>query len=157
MSTQSVKPIPEGMHSLTPHLVCANAAEAIEFYKKAFGATELFRMQGPDGKIGHAQLKIGDSVVMLTDEMPQRGSVGPKALKGTPVSLFMYVESADKAFERAVAAGATVQIPLADMFWGDRWGLVEDPFGHQWHIATHIRDVSEEEMKKAMKEMNCEG
>jgi uncharacterized glyoxalase superfamily protein PhnB len=157
MSTQSVKPIPEGMHSLTPHLVCANAAEAIEFYKKAFGATELFRMQSPDGKIMHAQVKIGDSVVMLTDEMPQRGSLGPKALKGTPVSLFLYVESADKAFERAVSAGATVQMPLADMFWGDRWGFVEDPFGHRWHIATHIRDVSEEEMKQAMKEMNCQG
>jgi PhnB protein len=157
MSTQSVKPIPEGMHSLTPHLVCANASEAIAFYKKAFGATELFRMPTPDGKIGHAQIKIGDSVVMLTDEMSQRGALSPKSLKGTPVSLYLYVENADKAFEQAVAAGATAQMQLADMFWGDRWGLVEDPFGHQWHIASHTRDVTPEEMQKAMKEMNCPG
>jgi PhnB protein len=155
MSTPSAKPIPEGMHSLTPHLVCANAAEAIAFYKKAFGATELFRMPGREGKIGHAQIKIGDSVVMLTDEAPQQGMLGPKALKGTPLSLYLYVEKADKAFEQAVAAGATVLMPLADMFWGDRWGLVEDPFGHHWHIASHTRDVSEEEMKRAMQEMKC--
>jgi PhnB protein len=156
MSTPSAKPIPEGMHSLTPHLVCANAAEAITFYKNAFGATELFRMPGRDGKIGHAQIKIGDSVVMLTDEAPQQGMLGPKSLKGTPVSLYLYVENADKAFERAVAAGATVLMPLADMFWGDRWGLVEDTFGHHWHIASHTRDVSEDEMKRAMQEMKCQ-
>ena len=157
MSMPSVKPIPEGMHSLTPHLICANASEAIAFYKKAFGATELFRMASPDGKIGHAQIKIGDSVVMLTDEAPQRNALGPKSLKGTPVSLYLYVENADKSFEQAVAAGATAVMPLADMFWGDRWGLVEDPFGHQWHIAAHTRDVSAEEMQRAMKEMNCPG
>jgi uncharacterized glyoxalase superfamily protein PhnB len=157
MSTPSVGPIPEGMHSLTPHLVCANASEAIEFYKQAFGATELFRMPTPEGKIGHAQIKIGDSVVMLTDETPKQNMLGPKALKGTPVSLYLYVENADQVFEQAVAAGAAAVAPIADMFWGDRWGLVEDPFGHQWHIATHTRDVSPEDMERAMKNMNCPG
>ena len=150
MSTSSVKPIPEGMHSLTPQIVCAGAAKAIDFYKQAFGATELFRMPTPEGKIGHAQIQIGNSVVMLTDESEQCGSFGPKALKGTPVSLYLYVENADAAFERAVAAGATVVMPLADMFWGDRWGFVEDPFGHRWHIASHVRDVEPEEMQRAM-------
>jgi uncharacterized glyoxalase superfamily protein PhnB len=157
MSTTSVKPIPEGMHSLTPYLICANASEAIAFYKKAFGATELFRMPGQEGKIAHAQIRIGNSPVMLTDEAPQQNCLSPKTLKGTPVTLYLYVENADKAFEQAVEAGATVKMPLADMFWGDRWGLVEDPFGHQWHIASHTRDVSPEEMQKAMKEMNCPG
>ncbi|RKP43446.1 VOC family protein [Trinickia fusca] len=152
MSTSSVKPIPEGMHSLTPYLVCAGVAEAIEFYKKAFGAVELHRMTGPDGKIAHAQIRIGDSVVMMSDESPQCGSMGPKALKGTPVSLYVYVENADKVFETAVAAGAIVKMPLADMFWGDRWGHIEDPFGHQWHIATHIRDATPEDLERAMRE-----
>lgn len=154
MSTSSVKPIPEGMHTLTPQLVCAGAADAIDFYKRAFGATELFRMPTPEGKIGHAQLKIGDSVIMLTDESKQCNSIGPKTLKGTPVSLYLYVENADAAFERAVAAGATAVMPLADMFWGDRWGYVEDPFGHLWHIASHVRDVGPEEMQRAMRAMS---
>ncbi|MDG0025373.1 VOC family protein [Trinickia sp. Y13] len=151
--TSSVKPIPEGMHTITPQIVCANAAQAIEFYAKAFGAIELFRMPGPSGKLAHAQIKIGDSVLMLTDESPECGSSGPKTLKGTPVSLYVYVEDADKAFDRAVSAGATVMMPLADMFWGDRWALVEDPFGHRWHIATRTREPSMEEMQKAMAEM----
>lgn len=155
MSTTSVKPIPEGMHSLTPYLVCANAPEAIAFYKEAFGATELFRMPGPNGRIAHAQIMIGNSAVMLTEEAPEHNCLGPKALKGTPVSLYFYVENADKAFEQAVAAGATVKMPIADMFWGDRWALVEDPFGHQWHIASHVRDATPEEMQRAMKEMKC--
>ena len=150
MTTSSVKPIPEGMHSLTPQIVCAGAAKAIDFYKQAFGAIELFRMPTPDGKIGHAQIKIGNSVMMLTDESEQCGSFGPKTLKGSPVSLYLYVENADAAFERAVAAGSTVVMPLADMFWGDRWGFVEDPFGHRWHIASHVRDVEPEEMQRAM-------
>ena len=150
MTTSSVKPIPEGMHSLTPQIVCAGAAKAIDFYKQAFGAVELFRMPTPVGKIGHAQIKIGNSVMMLTDESPECNSIGPKTLKGTPVSLYLYVENADAAFERAVAAGATVVMPLADMFWGDRWGFVEDPFGHRWHIASHVRDVEPEEMQRAM-------
>ena len=155
--TSSVKPIPEGMHTVTPHLVCANAADAIAFYQKAFGATELFRMPGPTGKIAHAQIKIGNSVLMLTDESPECGMAGPKTLKGTPVSLYLYFEDADQAFERAVTAGATVVTPLADMFWGDRWGNVVDPFGHHWHIATHIEDVSEKEMKRRMDAMAKQG
>jgi PhnB protein len=150
MSTSSVKPIPEGMHSLTPQIVCAGAADAIDFYKRAFGAVELFRMLTTDGNIGHAQIKIGNSVVMLTDESAECGSLGPKALKGTPVSLYLYVENADAAFERAVAAGATVVMPLADMFWGDRWGFVEDPFGHRWHIASHVRDLDPEAIQRGM-------
>jgi uncharacterized glyoxalase superfamily protein PhnB len=151
--TSSVKPIPEGMHTVTPHLVCANAADAIAFYAKAFGAIELFRMPGPTGKIAHAQIKIGNSVLMLTDESPECGMAGPKTLKGTPVSLYLYFEDADQAFERAVTAGATVVTPLADMFWGDRWGNVLDPFGHHWHIATHKSDPTMEEMQRAMAEM----
>ena len=157
MTPSTVKPIPEGMHTLTPQIICAGASDAITFYKEAFGATELMRLPGPDGRIMHAQVKIGDSVVMLTDEMPEHGMMGPKALKNTPVSLYLYVENADRAFERAVAAGAKVIMPLADMFWGDRWGHVEDPFGHRWHIASHIRDVAPEEMQLAMKDANCPG
>ena len=151
--TSSVKPIPEGMHTVTPHLVCRNASEAIAFYVKAFGAVELFRMPGPSGKIAHAQIKIGDSVVMLTDESPDCGMAGPQTLEGTPVSLYLYVEDADRTFDRAVSAGMTVRAPLADMFWGDRWGEVEDPFGHRWHVATHKREPSMEEMQRAMAEM----
>ncbi|HEX7682605.1 MAG TPA: VOC family protein [Trinickia sp.] len=151
--TSSVKPIPEGMHTVTPQLVCANAAEAIAFYAKAFGAIELFRMPAPSGRLAHAQIKIGDSVVMLTDESPECGAAGPKTLKGSPVSLYLYFEDADKAFDRAVAAGATVKMPLADMFWGDRWGYVEDPFGHVWHIASRKREPTMEEMQRAMAEM----
>ncbi|GLU33284.1 VOC family protein [Trinickia caryophylli] len=157
MTTSTVKPIPEGMHTLTPQIICAGASDAIAFYKEAFGATELMRLPAPDGRIMHAQVKIGDSVVMLTDEMPEHGMMGPKALKNTPVSLYLYVENADRAFERAVAAGAKVIMPLADMFWGDRWGHLEDPFGHRWHIASHIRDVPPEEMQRAVKEANCPG
>lgn len=149
MST--VQPIPEGMRALTPHLVCANAAEAIEFYKKAFGAEELVRMPSPDGsgKLMHAMLRIGDSHLMLVDEFPQWGSVGPLALKGSPVTLHHCVVDVDASFERAVAAGATVRMPVADMFWGDRYGVLQDPFGHLWSLATHIRDVSLDEAMAA--------
>jgi PhnB protein len=153
MPNSSVKPIPEGMHTLTPHLVCADASSAIDFYKKAFGATELARMPGPNGKLMHGAVRIGDSVLMLVDEMPEWGSLGPKALKGSPVTIHMYVEDADAALARAVAAGAKVTMPLADMFWGDRYGQIEDPFGHRWSIATHIRDASPEEMRQAMAKM----
>jgi PhnB protein len=149
MANSSVKPIPEGLHSLTPHLICAGAAEAIEFYKKAFGAVELTRLAGPQGKLMHAQIKIGDSTIMLGDENLEHGMAGPLALKGTPVSLYLYVENVDAAVERAVAAGATVVMPVADMFWGDRWGQVRDPYGHLWSVATHQRDLSVEEMMKA--------
>src|SRR5712691_4662341 len=149
----SVKPIPEGMHTVTPHLICAGAAEAIEFYKQAFGAVELSRMPGPDGKIMHASIRIGDSVIMLNDEMPDWGSFGPKSLKGSPVTIHLYVENADAVFEQAVGAGAKVTMPLDDMFWGDRYGKLEDPFGHHWSVGTHVREVSPEEMQKAMEQM----
>jgi uncharacterized glyoxalase superfamily protein PhnB len=152
-STKSVNRIPEGMHTVTPHLICAGAADAIEFYKKAFGATELSRMPGPDGKVMHASIRIGDSVIMLNDEMPDWGTLGPKSLKGSPVTIHLYVENADATFDRAVKAGAKVTMPLDDMFWGDRYGKVEDPFGHQWSIGTHMRDVSPDEMQKAMEQM----
>jgi len=142
----SVKPIPEGMHTVTPHLVCAGAAEAIEFYQTAFGATELSRVPGANGKLMHASVRIGDSVVMLNEEMPEWGAFGPKSLKGSAVTIHLYVENADAVFEQAVAAGAKITMPLDDMFWGDRYGKVEDPFGHQWSIGTHVRDVTPEEM-----------
>jgi len=145
--------IPSGMHSVTPHLVCAGAANAIEFYKKAFGAEEQARLPGPDGRIMHAAVKIGDSTVMLVDEMPEWGALGPKSLKGSPVTIHLYVEDVDSFVARAVKAGAKVTMPLADQFWGDRYGKREDPFGHHWSVATHQRDVTPEEMKKAMAAM----
>jgi PhnB protein len=147
------KPIPEGMHSVTPHLVCAGAAKAIEFYKSAFGATEQGRLPGLDGRIMHAALRIGDSTVMLADEMPEWGSLGPKTLKGSPVTIHLYVEDADAFVERAVKVGAKVTMPVAEQFWGDRYGKIEDPFGHHWSVATHVRDVSTDEMQQAMKKM----
>jgi PhnB protein len=151
---KGVKPIPDGMHAITPHLVCASAAEAIEFYKKAFDAVELVRLApGSDGKIIHAALRIRDSVVMLVDEFPEWGSLGPKALKGSPVTLHLYVEDVDSVVEQAVRAGAKITIPVEDTFWGDRYGTLEDPFGHHWSVATHIRDVSPEEMRKAAEKM----
>jgi uncharacterized glyoxalase superfamily protein PhnB len=153
MSTPAVKAIPEGMHALTPHLVCAGAADAIEFYKKAFNAVELVRLPGPQGRLMHASLRIGDSTLMLVDEMPEHGALGPKALKGSPVTIHLYVENADATVEQAVAAGAKVTMPLADMFWGDRYGQLEDPFGHRWSVATHKRDVTPEEMQEAMRKM----
>lgn len=151
MST--VKPIPEGSHSVTPHLICAGAADAIEFYKKAFNATEFCRMPGPQGKVMHAEIRIGDSNVMLMDEMPECGGLGPKSLKGSPVTLHLYVEDVDAFVARAVGAGAKITMPVADMFWGDRYGQLEDPFGHKWSVATHTRDVGPDEMQKAMQQM----
>lgn len=151
MATQNVKPIPEGMHTVTPHLVCAGAASAIEFYKKAFGAVELHRIPGPDGKLMHAAIRIGDSVVMLVDENPQWGAKGPKTLNGSPVTIHLYVENADAVYDQAIVAGASGTMPVADTFWGDRYGMVVDPFGHNWSIATHVRDVSPEEMMEASK------
>jgi uncharacterized glyoxalase superfamily protein PhnB len=152
MSTAAQNPIPHGMHSLTPHLVCAGAADAIEFYKKAFGAVEEGRIPGPDGKLIHAMVRIGDSPLMLVDESPQWGTLGAKALKGSPVTIHLYVDDADQTVERAVAAGAKVTMPVAEQFWGDRYGTLEDPFGHHWSVATHVRDVSPEEMRAAMKQ-----
>ncbi|AWV00390.1 VOC family protein [Burkholderia sp. JP2-270] len=149
MST-SVKPIPEGMRTLTPHLICAGAVAAIDFYKRAFNASEQFRLAMPDGRLAHACLAIGDSTLMLVDEMPEHGALGPKALKGTAVCLHLYVPDTDAAIAKAVAAGATVTIPAADMFWGDRYGQVEDPFGHRWSLATHQRDLTPEQIADAM-------
>ena len=148
-----VKPVPHGMHSVTPHLVCAGAADAIEFYKKAFGAVEEARLPGPGGKLMHAMIRIGDSAVMLVDENPEWGMLGPKSLKGSPVTIHLYVEDADAFAARAVKAGAKITMPLQDQFWGDRYGTLVDPFGHNWSVATHIRDVSMEEMEQAMKAM----
>lgn len=141
--------IPAGMHSITPHLVCAGAAEAIEFYKKAFNAQELGRVPGPQGKLMHAMIKIGDSAVMLVDEYPEWDTLGPKARNGSSVTLHLYVQDADSQFNQAVSAGCTVRMPLNDMFWGDRYGIVQDPFGHLWSIATHVRDVSPQEIQAA--------
>ena len=153
MTKPAVKPIPDGMHSLTPHLICANAADAIEFYRKAFDAVELVRLPGPQGKLIHAIVRIGDSALMLVDENPQWGLLGPKMLKGSPVAVHLYVKDADAAVAQAVAAGAKVTMPLADMFWGDRYAQLEDPFGHRWSVATHTRDVSPEEAQQAMTKM----
>jgi len=149
-----VKPVPEGMNTITPHLVCKDAAQAIEFYKKAFGAEECFRLNTPDGKnVLHASLRIGDSAIMLADEFPDWGSVGPETLKGTPVVIHLYVTDVDSVFDQAVRAGATVKMPLEDTFWGDRYGQLRDPFGHGWAGATHVRDVRLEEMEQAAKSM----
>lgn len=144
----TVKPIPEGYHSVTPYLIIKGAAEAIEFYKKAFGATELLRIPGPGGTIGHAEIKIGDSPVMLADEFPDMGYRSPTGLGGSPVSLMIYVEDVDAVFARSIAAGAKEDRPVEDKFYGDRAGSLSDPFGHIWHIATHKEDVSDEEMSK---------
>ena len=148
-----VKAVPDGMHTVTPHLVCAGAADAIEVYKRAFGAVETSRMPGPDGKLMHASVKIGDSTVMLVDEFPQWGAVGPNALKGSPVTIHLQVEDADALFKRAVDAGATVKHAIEDAFWGDRYGVLSDPFGHAWSIATHQRDLTPEEIGQAMQKM----
>lgn len=145
-----VEPIPKGFHTITTCLMVRGADRAIEFYKKAFGAEELFRMPGPDGKVMHAEIRIGNSPVMIAEEMPEYGSKSPQALGGSPVNIFLYVEDADKAFNQAVSAGATVTMPLADQFWGDRYGKLADPFGHQWSVATHVEDVAPEEMQKRM-------
>ena len=142
------KPIPDGYHTATPYLIIGGAGDAIEFYKKAFGATELFRFPTPDGKIGHAEIKIGDSPIMLADEFPEMGYKGPQSLGGSPVSIMIYVEDVDTIFNQAVAAGATVKEAVTDKFYGDRLGTVTDPFGHVWHISTHKEDVSIEEMQK---------
>ena len=153
MSAPAVKPIPEGMHSLTPHLICAGAADAIKFYTEAFGAIEQFRLPGPEGKLMHACVKIGDSMLMLVDEMAGCTMLGPRSLKGSPVAIHLYVPNVDAVVAQAVAAGARVTMPAADMFWGDRFAQLEDPFGHRWSVATHQRDVPMEEMQKAVRAM----
>ena len=147
------KPIPEGFRTVTPHLIVGGAADAIEFYKKAFGAQEVGRLPGPNGKVMHAQLRIGDSALMLMDESPEHRALGPRALKGSPVTIHLYVDDADAFFARAVKAGAKATMPVADQFWGDRYGVLEDPYGHHWSVDTHKRDVTPQEMAEAMKKM----
>jgi PhnB protein len=147
----AVQPVPEGYHTVTPYLAVDDAAEAIEYYKKAFGAKERVRMHAPDGKIGHAELEIGDSLVMLADRFPQASTKPPKELGGTSASIFMYVEDVDAVVKQAVDAGAHIETEIADQFWGDRFGTVADPFGHLWSIATHVEDVPPEQMAERAK------
>jgi len=144
----AVQPIPEGYSTISPYLAVDDAAEAIEYYKKAFGAEETERMEAPGGKIGHAELKIGDSHVMLSDPFPQASTRPPKELGGTSASIFMYVEDVDAVVQKAVDAGATVTMEVEDQFWGDRFGSITDPFGHNWSIATHIEDLTPEEIEE---------
>jgi len=158
MSTpqKKVNPIPADYAGITPYLSVKGAADAIEFYKKAFGAIEMMRLPNPDGTLGHAEIKIGNALVMLADEYPDYGNLSPKTLGGSSVRLHMYVEDVDAFFEKAVAAGAKVLIPVADQFYGDRSGRLEDPFGHVWLVSTHVEDVSPDEMERRMKEYSQE-
>ena len=156
-SARSIRPVPEGFHTLTPTLTVHNAVEAIEFYKRAFGAEELYRAPSPDGqRIWHATLTIGDSRLMLNDEFPDMGCHAPRSLGGTPISLHLYVADADAVFQRAVAAGATVSMPIMDAFWGDRYGKLTDPFGHEWAIATQQEAVGEEELGRRIEAIAAE-
>ncbi len=143
-----VNPIPEGYHSVTPYLSIKGAAKAIDYYKQVFGATELFRMAAPDGKIGHAEIKIGNSPIMLADEFPEMEFVSPQTLGGSPIGLMIYVDDVDTMFNQAISAGATEVKPLQDQFYGDRSGTLKDPFGHVWTVATHVEDVAPEELQK---------
>ena len=151
MTKSTVKAVPDGMRTLTPELFCEGASDAIAFYKKAFNAVEVMRFPGPDGKLLHAEVKIGDSTLMVMDQMA--GALGPKSLKGSPVNIHMQVEDVDAVVNQAVAAGAKITMPLEDQFWGDRYAKLEDPFGHQWSVATHVRDVSPDELKQAVSKM----
>jgi PhnB protein len=149
----SVKPIPTGHHTVTPYLAVKNGAQALEFYKKAFGATETTKLMMPDGRLGHAEFRLGDSLIMLSDEFPEHGGNAPQTLGGSPVSLHLYVENVDAFFQKAVAAGAKERKPVMDQFYGDRSGQLEDPYGHLWWVATHKEDVSTEEMQKRVQTM----
>ena len=146
-----VKPIPDGFHTITPHIVCRDAAKALEFYREAFGASEIHRALTPDGKIMHAAMKIGNSMLMVVDEFPEWKCLGPQSIGGTGVTMHMYVEDADALYNRAVKAGAKVTMPINDAFWGDRYGQIQDPFGHSWSIATHTHDYTPEQMGERMK------
>lgn len=143
------KPIPDGFHTATPSLVVSSSKEAIEFYKKAFDAKEIYQFPGPDGKIMHAMIQIGDSIIMMSDEFPNMGCKSPTTIGGTAITLHLYVKDADAIYNQAVSAGAKVIMPIMDAFWGDRYGMLLDPFGHSWAIATHQKDMSPEEMRKA--------
>jgi PhnB protein len=145
---KAVRPIPEGHHTVTPHLAVNDATAAIEFYKRAFGAQELSRMTSPDGKIGHAELKIGDSIIFLADEFPQSPCRSPQSLGGTTATLNLYVPDVDKTFQQALTAGAQTTMPVADMFWGDRYGQLKDPFGHTWGVATHKEELTPQEVEQ---------
>ena len=149
--------IPDGYHTATPYLIVNGAAAALNYYTKAFGATETFRMPGPDGKIGHCEFKIGNSIFMMADEHPERGAYGPKSIGGSPISIMLYVEDVDAMFDRAIAGGGTVERPIENKFYGDRAGGVFDPFGHIWYISTHIEDVSPEELNKRLAAMGQGG
>lgn len=149
----SVKPIPDGYHTVTPYLIVKGAARALEFYKRAFGATEILRLDGPNDTIGHAEIRIGDSPVMLADECPEMGARSPQSLGGSPVHMLIYVDNVDVAFGRAVGAGGRISRPVQDQFYGDRSGTVIDPFGHTWTIATHKENVSPDELKRRMAEL----
>jgi PhnB protein len=146
--TDNVKPIPDGYHTVTPYLTIKNAAAALDFYKQAFGAEECFRMTDPQGKIGHAEIRIGDSSIMLCDEFPEMGGTSPDTLGGSPVMIHLYVEQVDALVDRAVKAGGRLERPVADQFYGDRAGMVVDPFGHKWWIATHVEELAPDEIKK---------
>jgi PhnB protein len=146
------QPVPEGYHTITPYLAVENASEAIDFYQRAFGAQERVRMDGPGGSVMHAELQVGDSMIMLSDPFPQSSTTPPKQLGGTSVSIFAYVENIDDVYKQAVDAGASSLMEPDDMFWGDRFGSVQDPFGHSWTIATHIEDVEPEEMQRRSEE-----
>ncbi len=148
----AVNPVPEGYHSVSPALAIEGASEAIEFYKRAFGARERYRMPSPDGRVAHAELELGDSVVMVSDPFPQSTVRAPTQLGGTTVGIFLYVEDVDAVFQQAVDAGATVTMELEDMFWGDRFGSVTDPYGHSWSLASHVEDVPPEEMEERAKQ-----
>lgn len=150
--TKKVSPVPAGYTTVTPHLVCREAAQAIAFYVKAFGAKERMRMASPDGKIAHAEIRIGNAIVMLGDEQPAMGASAPQTVGGTAVHIFLYVPNIDKLFAQAVQAGATVEMPPTNMFWGDRYAKLSDPFGHKWSLGTHIEDVSPKEMGRRMAE-----
>ena len=147
----SVKAIPEGYHSVTPHMIIRDCIKALEFYKNAFDAKQLSLAKGPDGKVMHAAIQIGDSIIMMSDEFPAMKSLGPQSLGGSTIVLNIYTDNADKLWERAVKAGATVTMPIGDQFWGDRYGQITDPFGHRWSIAQHIEDVRPEDMDARMK------
>lgn len=152
-----VKPIPDGYHTVTPYLVFDGASAAIEFYQKAFGATQLFRLDGPDGKVGHAEIKIGDSPIMLADERPDMGARGPKSIGGCPITIMLYVRDVDSVYAQAVAAGAKPDRPIQNQFYGDRSGSVDDPFGYKWYIATHVEDVPTDELQRRAAAMQSGG
>lgn len=155
--SKKVLPVPEGYRTITAHLVCRNAAGAMEFYRKAFGAKTRLSMPTPDGKVAHAEMQIGDSILMLADEMPEMGATAPETIGGSAVHMFLYVNGVDKWFARAVSAGARADMPPTDMFWGDRYAKVTDPFGHKWSMATHVEDMSPKEMARRGAEAFAKG